>query len=117
MGALNASAGEEDWQGSADLAVFPSWYAESFGIVLLEAMAAGSRFALGGDNPGYRTVPGEAPLSLVNPSKPKMLASRILDVLNGAPGFSEAGAWQRSTVWEYDINRIGPSLLKHYGTT
>lgn len=41
---------------SADVAVFPSTGGESFGIVLLEAIASGSKVVLAGDNPGYRST-------------------------------------------------------------
>jgi phosphatidylinositol alpha-mannosyltransferase len=40
----------------ADIAVFPSKGGESFGIVLTEAISAGSTVVIGGDNPGYRSV-------------------------------------------------------------
>jgi phosphatidylinositol alpha-mannosyltransferase len=39
--------------GGAEVACFPSHHGESFGIVLLEAIAAGSEAVLAGDNPGY----------------------------------------------------------------
>ena len=47
-----------NYLASADLAVFPSKSGESFGIVLVEAIASGARVTLGGDNPGYRYVLG-----------------------------------------------------------
>jgi len=41
---------------AADIAVFPSTAGESFGIVLVEAMAAGAGVVLAGHNPGYASV-------------------------------------------------------------
>ncbi len=41
---------------SADILVFPSMGGESFGIVLLEAMAWGNGVVLAGNNPGYSSV-------------------------------------------------------------
>ncbi|MCA9344384.1 glycosyltransferase family 4 protein [Candidatus Saccharibacteria bacterium] len=51
----------------ADLFVSPALFGESFGIVLVEAMAAGC-VTLAGNNSGYQTVmTGRGRLSLVNP--------------------------------------------------
>src|SRR5690606_5660472 len=47
-------ADKPNFLAQATVAVFPSLGGESFGIVLLEAMAAGSQVVIGGDNPGYR---------------------------------------------------------------
>lgn len=41
---------------SADIAVYPSTGGESFGIVLIEALAASPGVVLGGNNPGYASV-------------------------------------------------------------
>ena len=67
---------------SADLLVAPSLGGESFGIVLLEAMAAGVP-VVASDLPAYRLVAGEAAF-LVPPSDPHALA-RAIDVLLGDP--------------------------------
>lgn len=51
----------------ADLLCAPSLYGESFGIVLLEAMACGL-VVVAGDNPGYKSVmQGFGAISLINP--------------------------------------------------
>ena len=50
---------EEDkprYLASADVVVYPSTGGESFGIVLLEAMAASRGVVLAGNNPGYASV-------------------------------------------------------------
>jgi phosphatidylinositol alpha-mannosyltransferase len=65
---------------TADMYCSPALYGESFGIVLLEAMASGI-VTVGGDNPGYASVlKGLGALSLVNP-KHHAEFSRRLDLL------------------------------------
>jgi len=65
---------------TADLYCSPALYGESFGIVLLEAMATGI-VTVAGDNPGYASVlKGLGALSLVNP-KHHAEFSRRLDLL------------------------------------
>lgn len=62
---------------SADLFISPALYGESFGIVLLEAMATGLPL-IAGDNPGYASVmTGRGKLSLVNPKNSEEFARRM----------------------------------------
>lgn len=63
-----------------DLFCSPALYGESFGIVLLEAMASGA-VIVGGDNPGYASVMTDrGKWSLVNPKDAGEFARR-LDVM------------------------------------
>ena len=62
---------------TADLFVAPALYGESFGIVLLEAMASGL-VTVAGNNPGYASVLQElGSLSLVNPKDAQEFAGRM----------------------------------------
>ena len=64
----------------ADLLCSPALFGESFGIVLLEAMATGT-VAIAGDNSGYVDVmQGLGAISLVNPEDTEEFARR-LDIL------------------------------------
>lgn len=102
---------------SADIAVFPSTGGESFGIVLVEAMASGSRVVLGGDNIGYRTVlDGHAGL-LVDPTDPVQFADRLRYFLESKQARAEAAAWAKKAVRRYDIERVGPELVNLYRTS
>lgn len=61
----------------ADLFCAPSIFGESFGLVLLEAMATGL-VAVAGDNPGYESVmKGLGAISLVNPKHTSEFARRL----------------------------------------
>ena len=67
---------------TADLYCSPALYGESFGIVLLEAMATGA-VVVAGDNPGYASVlKGLGALSLVNPKHTSEFARRMETLLN-----------------------------------
>ncbi len=70
---------------SADVMVAPSLHGESFGVVLLEGMAAGTA-VVASDIPGYRAVarPGRDAL-LVPPGDPDALSAALDKALAGGP--------------------------------
>jgi phosphatidylinositol alpha-mannosyltransferase len=83
----------------ADLFCAPSVFGESFGVVLLEAMAS-NLVTVAGDNPGYTSVmQGLGKLSLVNPKDIPQFAHRLELLL-----FDEdlRGLWQK---WAKDYVR------------
>ena len=100
--------------GSADIAVFPSTGGESFGIVLIEAMAAGARVVLGGDNVGYRSVLGDFPDLLVDVRNTKAFADTLQNYLENAKLRIEVSKWNAKAVQQYDITVVGSHLLKIY---
>ncbi|MHB1911637.1 MAG: glycosyltransferase family 4 protein, partial [Acidimicrobiales bacterium] len=84
----------------ADVCCFPSLRGESFGLVLLEAMAAGTT-VVAGDIDGYRGVVTDgADGLLVSPADPAALASALTRALSDPElraGLSRAGAERAAT--------------------
>jgi phosphatidyl-myo-inositol alpha-mannosyltransferase len=99
---------------SAQIACFPSLYGESFGIVLIEAMAAGSQVVLGGRNPGYESVLGEQPALMVEPQETEAFASHLARLLRDQPLRRELNNWQLNKVKNYDVNRVGSEVETLY---
>ncbi len=99
---------------SADIACFPSTGAESFGIVLIEAMAAGAGVVLGGDNPGYRSVLGDQPKLLIEPRDSRQFAERLEELLTNKALATKLHIWQLEHVKQYDVNQVMPQLLEVY---
>lgn len=96
---------------SADITVYPSISGESFGIVLLESMAAGRGAVLAGDNPGYASVMQPRPDSLLNPLDEKAFATKLLRYLQDAKLRADAHAWQQRYVKQYDVPVVGKKLV------
>ncbi|MFA9445698.1 glycosyltransferase family 4 protein [Egicoccus sp. AB-alg6-2] len=87
---------------SCDLYVSPALGGESFGIVLLEAMAAGCAL-VASDLPGYRTVARDgAQGRLVPPGDPRALAGAIGALLDNPSLRAAMAAEGRRTVAAYD---------------
>lgn len=99
---------------AADIACFPSTGGESFGIVLIEAMAAGAGVVLGGDNPGYRSVLGEREVLLVNPKDSVKFAERLKLLLEDKRLAGELHRWQTNQVRRYDVSTVGPQIVDLY---
>ena len=98
----------------ADIAMFPSMSGESFGIVLIEAMAAGSGVVLGGNNPGYASVLTGIPEQLVDPADPSVLAAQILRVLTDKSLAQKIHVHQQSHVGQFDVDTVGRKILGVY---
>jgi phosphatidyl-myo-inositol alpha-mannosyltransferase len=102
------------YYASCDLYVSPALGGESFGIVLLEAMAAG-RPIVASDIPGYRSVArDEVQGRLVPPGDPRALADAIRGLLDNAALRAAMGAEGRRTVDEYDWAVVAGRLRERY---
>lgn len=104
---------KRDYLATADLAVYPSTGGESFGIVLIEAMASGA-LTLGGNNPGYTTVLGDKPELLIDPTDIEEFAKRIDELLSDKAGAERLIEWQSEEVEKYDVDTVGKQLEKLY---
>lgn len=103
-----------NYLASADIAVFPSTGGESFGIVLLEAMAAGSKVVIGGNNAGYASILGQQPYLLFNPRDRDAFVEQLELFITDEKVRERMFAWQQSIVGQYDINVVGPKVVKIY---
>lgn len=102
------------YMASADIAIFPSTGGESFGIVLIEAMAASRGVVLAGNNPGYASVMHNHPESLFNPRHTVALADKLRGYLNDPLVRRKAKQWQRSEVQQYDVASVGARVTEVY---
>jgi phosphatidylinositol alpha-mannosyltransferase len=98
----------------SDLAVFPSTSGESFGIVLIEAMAAGSGVVLAGNNPGYASVLASVADSLFDPLDPKGLSEKMHELIKSPTRFKIMHEQQQQLVKKFDIKPVGQKLLDIY---
>ncbi|MFZ1248995.1 MAG: glycosyltransferase family 4 protein [Candidatus Saccharimonadales bacterium] len=99
---------------TVDLFCSPALYGESFGIVLLEAMASGL-VTIAGNNPGYESVmSGLGQLSLVNPRDTKEFAQRM-ELLLHDEGIRELWKkWAKKQVRQYDYPKVATLYLQAY---
>ncbi len=99
---------------SADLAVFPALGGESFGIVLLEAMAAKAGTVIGGDNPGYRSVLDGMPGSLVDFKNPSKASRQLAALLKDSQQRTALHKLQQQQIMTYNVPRVGHKIHSLY---
>jgi phosphatidylinositol alpha-mannosyltransferase len=98
----------------ADIAVFPSTGGESFGIVLLEAMAAARGAVLAGNNLGYAAVMQPYSDQLFDPLNIPAFAEKLAWYLEHPEARERAAVLQRDYVRRFDVAVVGKELLKVY---
>lgn len=109
-----SEADKASYLKTADVAVFPSTGGESFGIVLIEAMAAEHPVVLAANNDGYHTVMEPYPESLFPVADAPALASKLQSVLIDPSLRTAARAWQQGYVRQFDVAAVGPRLVARY---
>lgn len=98
----------------ADLFAAPAIYGESFGLVLLEAMATGN-LVIAGNNAGYADVmDGIGQLSLINPRDPVEFARRMHVMLNEPKVQKVMLEWSKPYVKQYAYPKIIDTYLDLY---
>lgn len=98
----------------ADIAVFPAMGGESFGIVLLEGMAANAGVVLGGNNPGYASVLAPWPETLFDPQDTSVFSNVLERFITDTSLKSRIHNQQQQTVVKYDVAYVGPQLVNIY---
>lgn len=97
---------------SAAVACFPATSGESFGIVLIEAMAAGAGVVIGGNNPGYSTVLSDD--VLFDPKNTDALSALILKILDDKTLAAKLHSHQQKQVLSYDVDKVGHEVVRIY---
>lgn len=106
---------KRDILASADLVVFPTIGAESFGIVLTEAMAASHGAVLASNNRGYRQVLQATPRALFDATDTTQLARMISELMDDAAARTQIADIQHTEVQTYDVRgRIGQRIIEAY---
>lgn len=97
-----------------DVFCSPARHGESFGIVLLEAMAAG-RPVVAAANPGYREVlTGEGRLGLVPPGDVAALGARLSELVANPELRAAMSRWGLSESQRYDWPRVADRIEALY---
>jgi phosphatidylinositol alpha-mannosyltransferase len=98
----------------AELICAPSLAAESFGIVLIEAMAAGVP-VVASDLPGYRSVLGDGAIGrLVPPNEPLPLADALEEVLGDPAQRARMTKAGQAAVDELSWSKVTDQILTAY---
>lgn len=109
-----SEADKPNFLAQADIAVFPSTGGESFGISLLEAMAASRGVVLAGDNPGYRSVMTGLEEQLIHPSDAAAFADTLAYWMQQQDRRDVQATAQRTYVKRFDESVVGPAIEAVY---
>ncbi len=99
---------------AADICVFPAIGGESFGIVLLEAMAASNAVILAADNSGYRSVLNDFRSQLFPIKNSNILAKKIDFFVKNPLKRKEVVKLTSEYAKRFDVTEIGDQLLENY---
>ena len=98
----------------ASIAVSPALYGESFGIILVEALASGTP-VIAASNAGYvKVLTGRGRDLLVKPGDAKALAKKIMNLLASKNECQTLGRWGREHAKQFDISEIAEEFETVY---
>ena len=98
---------------ACDVLVAPSTGMESFGIVLLEAMACG-RAIVCSDIEGYREVADDQGAIMVKPQDASALEAAIASLASDPARVARMGEWNRRRVAQFDWAAVAPRVRSEY---
>ncbi|NKW91028.1 glycosyltransferase family 4 protein [Rhodobacteraceae bacterium R_SAG9] len=99
---------------SADVFAAPALHGESFGLVLIEAMAAGT-LPLAAANEGFATVmTGAGADLLVPPGEATALAQTLVKLASDPDKRGQLTQWATAHAMDFDVGTIGPEYVKLY---
>lgn len=105
------------YYATADIFCAPATGRESFGIVLLEAMAAGKAL-VASDNEGYRAIiSGGVDGLLVEPRNENGLTEAICALVRDRDMREQLGRSARAKAWRYDWQHVAGDVLAFYDRT
>ncbi|MFH0987448.1 MAG: glycosyltransferase family 4 protein [Patescibacteria group bacterium] len=114
---FEGEVGEKDlprYYRTADICCFPSIYGESFGLVLLEAMAS-AKPVVAFANQGYKEVlKGRGADFLVEPEDTGNLAKKMEILIINKKKRREMAGWGRKEAKKYSWSRIARETLEFY---
>ena len=97
-----------------DIFVAPAIFGESFGIILIEALASGA-VVVAGDNPGYRSVMIDVgQIGLVDPLDVDQFAARLDLLLDNHSLRAVMSEWAKTYVKQFDYRITGKQYLEIY---
>ena len=98
----------------ASIAVSPALYGESFGIILVEALASGTP-VIAASNAGYvKVLTGRGRDLLVKPGDAEALAKNIVNLLASKDECQALGRWGREHAKQFDISEIAAAFEAVY---
>lgn len=99
---------------SGDVVALPSTGGESFGISVVEALAAARGVVLAGDNPGYRTVMSGLEDQLVDATDTPAFAALLARYVHDADARRQAAERQLDQALRFDVATVGAQVLDVY---